>query len=240
MNKWVRLPTTWMLDRTMPPLNNYRWSGIEKSDNIAALMLYICIAQQTSQRDDEPTVFGMVSLSYSQLCVLTSLSRAKVSAGINILSRDRLVDIDRTDKTNTYALVGLKKTGGGWAKLPAENMYDKKREQIKPFYEFKLRQRVELDALKLFLLLIALRDNKKNHATPSYRTITQYTGIPEAKIRAAISLLVNLEMIHVQKYGPTIEKRNNFYRIIGIDNNKHGGNIPEDVMFGINKGPPTS
>lgn len=230
MNAWVRIPTGWILDKEKYPLRDYTWSDRDnKSNYIAALMLYICIAQQIDSAD-------WIQLSYKDFCTITSLSRAKVSSGLHILSEKNLIKIATDYKTHKYKILGYKEEGGGWAKLPSKYLYDYKEEQIKPFMSFKLRQRVEIDSLKLFLLLIALRDNQKNHATPSYETIYKYTGIQEKNIRSAISFLVSLDMIHVQKYGNTEElnKRNNFYRIIGIDGNRHAGNMSYDKLFKIN------
>lgn len=234
MDEWVKVPTGWIRAKDNPLLRTFSWQSPDKSDYIAALMLYICIAQNIERKEKDGCPRGWVRLSYSQLNTLTSLSRSKVSAGLSILRGKNLIEINTNYKTNVYTMVGYINESG-WAKLPAKRLYDKKCEQIKPFLEFKLRQRVELDALKLYLMLIAFRDNQKNHATPSYETISKYTGIPVKNIRSSISLLVNHDMIHVQKYGDLgkIDKRNNFYRIIGIDGFKHAGNTSYDNLFQI-------
>jgi len=219
MNDWVRMPIKWIRGKDTSILKDFSWNGYDKSNNIAALMIYIVIIQQARNS-------GKAKISYNSLCDITSLSRAKVASGIEVLEIKKLLIIDRTGKTNIYNVVGYGDKEG-WGKLPAKNMYDTKLDYVKPFQEFNLRKRVELDALKLFLVLISFRDEKKNHATISYEKISLYTGISESKIRSAISLLVSHDMIHVQKYGDAenLGKRANFYRIIGVHNNKHAGNM---------------
>lgn len=235
MDDWVKLPTGWIRDKDNLPLRKFVLRDANKSNFTAALMLYICIAHHIRRKENGSCPTGWAMLSYSQLQNITNLSREKISAGLSILRKKNLVEINTNSKTNLYSLVGYNNKGG-WAKLPAKRLYDKKIAHIKPFLEFKIRQRVELDALKLYLVLIAFRDNIKNHATPSYETISNYTGIPLRNIRSAISLLVNHDMIHVQKYGDLnqIDKRNNFYRIVGIDGQRHAGNTSYDSLFQIN------
>ena len=226
MYNWVKLPTTWILNKENPLLRRYSWRGDIKSDYIAALMLYITIATHASRENTDDCPLGCAKLSYSKFCLITSLSRSKVSNGLNILIRDNLIEKYSYNKTNIYKIVNYENRGG-WGKLPARILYDDYEEYIIAFSDFKLRQKVELDSLKLYLLLIALRDNYLNHATPSYDTINRYTGIIRTNIRSAISQLVNHDLIHVQKYGDpsNLEKRRNYYRIIGIDDKRHAGNM---------------
>lgn len=235
MDEWVKMPSKWILNRENPPLKQLTWRGDEKSSYTAALILYIAICHFANRQNTSNKKVGCAELSYSKLAVITSMSRAKIASGISFLTRSNWITKDISKKTNSYHITNYA-ARSGWAKLPAKHLYDSKCEYIKPFAEFKLRHKVELDALKLYLLLVTFRDNVKNHAYPSYETITKYTGIPRGNVRSAISILVNHDMIHVQKYGALeeLEKRNNFYRIIGIDGNRHAGNTSYDAMFQLN------
>lgn len=224
MKDWVRIPTKWLTDKSAPLLKDLSWRGEHQSDNIAALMLYVAINQQTPEQETK------TRLTYDNLCLITSLSRAKVSAGIKIIENLGLIKIEKKGRSNIYHIIDRDQKGG-WAKLPARTLYDNDG-QIEPFNNFKLRSRTELDALKLYLLIIAFRDNKKNHTTIAYEKISQYTGISERHVRSAISFLVTLNMIHVDKHlvGDTTEKRMNVYRVIGINNRQHAGNMPKDAF----------
>lgn len=236
MDLWVKLPTEWILNKEILILRKFRWQGADKSNYIAALMLYIAIAHHANRKiTDELSEIGCAKLSYTKLGEITSLSRAKIAGGLKILLSNGLIEKNNLQKTNIFRIMNYEKKGG-WAKLPANILYTESLNCIGPFMEFKLRQKNELNALKLYLLLVALRDNNKNRATPKYETISNYTGILRGNIRSAISLLVNLNMIHVEKYGDPdeLEKRNNFYRIIGIENYRHSGNISLESLLSSN------
>ena len=235
MDIWVKIPTKWILDKDVLLLKKFRWQGSDKSNYIAALMLYIAIAHHANRKiNDEFSTIGCAKLSYSKLEEITSLSRAKIAGGLKILQSNGLIQKNILQKTNIFKITNYEKKGG-WAKLPAKTMYTESLKNIRPFIEFKLRQKHELNALKLYLLLVALRDNNRNLATPKYETISAYTGILRGNIRSAISLLVNLNMIHVQKYGDPdeLEKRSNTYRIIGIENYRHSGNKSIENLMSI-------
>lgn len=65
------------------------------------------------------------------------------------------------------------------------------------FKEFKLRKQVELNALKIYFLIAALRDNQENVARVSYKKISEYTGVSEGSIRSALTFLVHCQLIHI-------------------------------------------
>jgi hypothetical protein len=233
MDIWVKIPTKWMLDKENPSLKKFRWKGQIKSDFTAALMLYIAIAHHAnSEKNRYFSRPGCAKLSYREFTTVTGLSRAKISGGLKVLSEYDLIEIIKSEKTNILRLRHYEPVG--WAKLPGKSMYTEHNESIRPFLQFKLRHKTELNALKLYLLLVALRDNKKNHANPSYNTISLYTGISRNDIRSAISLLINLNMVHVNKIiDPNgSDNYNNFYRIIGIDDYRHTGNFSPDTLLG--------
>ena len=232
MDIWVKIPTQWILDKENLPLAKFKWIGVNKSDFISALMIYIIIAHHAnSERNMYFSSIGCARLSYTNIGILSGLSRAKISSGIKVLEQNGLIKKEQYKKTNVFEMQNYGVSG--WAKLPAKSLYDDKLQRILPFHKFTLRSKVELNALKLYLLIAALRDNKKNHATPSYSTISSYTGIPQNDIRSSISFLINLNMIHVDKFGDynVPEKRNNFYRLIGIDDYRHTGNLSKDNII---------
>ena len=194
MDRWVKIPTQWIRDKDNPLLKEFRWHGDEKADYIAALMLYMTIAHHANRKTtSELATLGCAKLSYSALSGLTELSRAKIAAGLRILVDLELIEKNNHQKTNIYRIVNYE-TRGGWAKLPAVSLYSDP-DTIRPFRHFKLRLKNELYALKLYLLLVAFRNNPKKYAILSYDRIAHYTGISRNDIRSAISLLVNLDMV---------------------------------------------
>jgi hypothetical protein len=224
MNDFAQIPTSWMKDdKPHSLLRDFKWNSKEKSDYIASLLLYICIAQHIPRKREE------ISISYSQLSGLTSLSRAKISSGISILKDKEIIYVAGENKTNSYGLL-WRENDKGWAKLPAKNMYNTDNSLIEPFKNFHLRRKTELDALKLYLILVAFRDEKSNSTVMRYETISDYTGIAMNDIKSASSFLVTQNMINVDKSAidDYEQKRwRNSYRIIGIKNYRHAGNTPE-------------
>src|SRR3954463_5982005 len=105
---WVRLPSTWI---EAGGLRQLRW-GSAGADNIAALLGLAVIAHHA---DNE----GAARLTYDELCGCTSLSRAKLSAGLSVL---RKLDVVESDRRSRYKLVGYN-IAKGWCQLPAKNLY---------------------------------------------------------------------------------------------------------------------
>ncbi len=210
---WVRLPTAWIEERGLRKL---RWavSG-GGADNAAALMTLAAIAHNA---DDQ---IGLARLTYDSLCVATGLSRSKLSNGLDVL--EKLKVLERTpDGRSTYKLAHYNPTSG-WAKFPAKSMY--KAAEILSFRDLSLRRVVELDALKLFFLLVARRDRNTNLAKIGYGKISDYTGIERSRIKSALSLLASLSLMHVERVPSKLSVHGvaSAYRIVGLDSYVHMG-----------------
>lgn len=232
MREFVKMPSAWITDQTKPGLSQLKWGGQDNAGKIAALMLYIAIVHNVNPEPNrEYSEAGFAKLSYSDLEKIVGLSRAKIASGLKILEELGIIAIDKNEKTSVYRLVGYNPKQG-WAKLPYRHLYHDS--CIKVFNEFHLRKKNELNALKMYLLVAAFRDNDSNHTFISYEKIHQYTGIPENDIRSAISFLVNLNLIHVDrslnvKQGEDdwTMKSKNIYRLVGLKG-KHLGNTSSD------------
>jgi hypothetical protein len=213
IKEWVRLPSKWINDHGLQSL---RWkNGGEGSDNIAALMALTVVAHQA----DEET--GIARVTYDQFCDTTGLSRAKISAGLDVLENIEVIEREPGEVRSTFKLTNY--TPSGWAKLPARSMYALG--SIAAFKEFSLRRVAELDALKLFFLFVAMRSNKANLALIGYDRIHLYTAIHRIRIKTAISFLASLSLVYVEHI-PSRESPNgvaNAYRIVGLSPYNHMG-----------------
>lgn len=185
LREWVRVPTDWI---DAGGLKHLSWTHGEGSDNIAALMALTVIAHHA----EEGT--GIARLTYGEMCDITGISRAKISAGLDILDKHNLVTRNFCGRS-TYHMTAYKKEGG-WGKLPARGLYSFGR--ISVFGDFKLRHQVELNALKLYYLFVRRRDNKTNMANISYEKIHEYSGIDRQKIKHGLSFLAALGLVHVE------------------------------------------
>lgn len=197
MQQFIRMPSKWIRDKDVYPLKKLNFVGPEKADRTAALMLYIMILHDMNEVATTRVERGVSNLTYTNFNEISGLSRTKISAGLNILSEQlELITVIRNGRNNLYKVNNFTGENGTWAKMPARKLYDSGR--LLMFHNFHLRKDTELNALKLYLLLVAQRDIKTDRATISLDTITEYTGIHRNRIRPARSLLASENWISVQ------------------------------------------
>lgn len=226
METWIKLPAKWILnEEDTSYLKGLRWKGSDKAQNTASLMVLLAIASNVSHRQTykNPEI-GKTQLSYTDLMSITLLSRGIVAGAIQKLISSGLIEKITDGKVNQYIICNFGEDSG-WAKLPAKKLYDTKIEIIKAFKHFKLRSRVELNALKIYFLTVALRNRDTNHAQMTYATITKYTAINQNDISPAISLLVSSELIRVLQIESAHHEKavSNAYRLVGLDTYNHAG-----------------
>ena len=105
---WVRLPTRWIQDGG---LRSFRWSPTEGASHAAALMTLVALAHHA----DDQTMSA--AITYDQLTASTTLSRAKVSAGLKMLEAQRII-VRKTNGRSSFQITGYDPTKD-WGKLPA-------------------------------------------------------------------------------------------------------------------------
>lgn len=212
---WVRLPSAWINQRG---LIDIKWeNGGAGANGIAALMLLTVIAHRADP------VSGQARVTYEEFCAIASLSRPKVSQGLSLLERLGVIQRGGAAGPSVYQLVSFT-DDDSWAKLPAKSMYSSSG-RIAAFADFALRRPVELDAMKLFLLVAARRDRQTNLAKISYPKIEEYSGIRHARIKSAISYLAGHDLLHVEHVPSTTSEHGiaNAYRLPGIEPYNHMG-----------------
>lgn len=238
MQSWVKMPTRWLREQhTDKLLPRMKWQGEEKSSYIACLMIFIVFSQHArrytkADLDDEanevalPYIEGEVNLSYNDLQEITGLSRIKVAEGVALLVKYKLVSrMDAQYLPGTrmrYQLNGVS-DDLGWGKLPWRKLYTGGR--MVAFQDFKLRKRAELDALKIYLIIIAFRDTASNSTKISFDKISEYTGIHRSYIKAALSILILHNLIQVDKHlnDDSDVRNHNVYRVRHVDPYRHAG-----------------
>jgi DNA-binding transcriptional ArsR family regulator len=214
---WARIPTAWIIREEKLSLLTWRQ---EKSSATAALILLIALAIRLNQsndgrmvdRDRQRTSFRE---SYNELQSFTGLSRAKISAGLRLLNQMKIVTISRVKRMNQYTLRDIVEDGK-WAKVPQTHLLNGK---TLLFSKFQLRHRHELNALKLYLLLIAYRDRRTNFAVIGYDKICKISGVMRNDISSALSLLMHLDLVRVKQDDPVngnSGRPHNCYRIRGL------------------------
>ncbi|MCC6808068.1 MAG: hypothetical protein IT381_11640 [Deltaproteobacteria bacterium] len=120
------------------------------------------------------------------------MSAAKVLADRGLVTRDFITrPTDRKSMISCYSLP-LSPAGTGWGPFPWRQV-----ESGRFLRSIHQRTGVTLAALKLFLLLVALRENRSGYSRVTYPKITQRLGIERRHIRAALSLLMESELLHM-------------------------------------------
>jgi len=225
MKEWVRMPSYWLRDENDPPLARLRWIGQGRADQIAALAIYVVLVHHAN---DQPTARfpeqGWSDLTYSRLADITGFSRSKISGGLRVLEELGAIEIHRSGRSNNYYVVDFGQHGG-WGKLPAKGLYTKDLQRIHAFHALRLRSRVELNALKVYLLIVALRNNATNYAFVAYDRIGDYTGINRNDVKPALSWLVTQALIQVDQGATALNQFStmNMYRLRHLEPYKHRG-----------------
>lgn len=193
---WAKFPTKWILRDKK--LTQIIW-GKHKSNATASLLLLIAltiIRNRQGLRDEQalPSDTEFVVATYDRLLEMIPISRAKVAGGLALLLELGIVERDEKVRS-VYRLPGILESGS-WAKMPQSILMHSS--SIAIFKDFTLRNQVELDAIKLYMLLIAFRHSQTGFARIGYEKIEDYTGIPGRRIKRAKSLLIAHDLIYVE------------------------------------------
>jgi len=209
---WVRLPSNWI---EQGGLKAFGWEQKIGSDNTAALMLLAVIAHHSD------ISLGRAQLTWDELCAKAHLSRAKVSAGLNLLC-DRNLIARSPEGRSTFQIVNFSDEHR-WAMLPARGMYSG--ESVTAFRSFHLRMRAELDALKIYFLLAARRDRNTNMTMLGYEGIEAYSGVGRNFIRGALSVLAANGMVHITNRPSMLDPHGvaSIYRLVHLEPRRHSG-----------------
>ncbi|WP_181303753.1 hypothetical protein [Rhodanobacter sp. PCA2] len=172
---------------------------------MAALKCYLAIASVL----DFKTKSTDISLTSFEL--MTGCSRPMVVHGIAILEDAGLVLVDRTRRTYRYTLTGFEGTSNApFTKVP---------EQVRgALGQLPNRGESALSAIKILILLLALRNNSTNIARIAHQKIREYCGMQARYVRQGIDHLVNHRLVHVhmgEKSSASGGHPVNFYALLG-------------------------
>lgn len=191
---WARFPSTWVRD------GGLQWLGWRehRGGAIGALLTYLfmLIARNRAPLDKLSTTQDGVLLTYDFIERQTNLSRALVARSLKILVEDlEVVEVAHSKQGNRYRIVGIEESQH--ARVPQDLLYSPAR-GLFAFRALGFRSKHELNALKLYLLLLAFRLNGTSSSRIGYDKISEYLGVQRDAIRPAISHLINLGLISVE------------------------------------------
>lgn len=202
MSGFQKLPTWWFREEK---LKNFI-GGQQAGESIASLKVLITIALHIDYHTLEAEV------SFSTFEDITGLSRPMINRGVKKLELEKIVKVDRSGNTNRYIL-DSESTDTRWAKMPLDLVKRKLR-------LIQNRGVPALGALKIYLSLLALRDNSTDQVKVSYEKIRNWTGLQATHIRPSLDILFNHSIIHIQKseeldFDADDRSSHNIYRVMG-------------------------
>jgi hypothetical protein len=192
-------PSWWVRNSKLKKLKGGESTGV----SIAAIKCILGISVMVNFNTRSAKV------SFSDLEKLTGLSRPMVSKGIARLEKLKIIKVSRNYHTNEYKL-NFSDDDEGWAKVPVD--------RIKlNLPSISNRGQASLVALKIYMVVISVRNNKTIRVPIAYKTLTAYTGVQKAKVRAGLDILYSHSLLHVTP--PDDNNSSNIYTILGLDSN---------------------
>jgi hypothetical protein len=216
---WAKIPTRWIIQDSK--LSQLTWDK-HGSDATAALILLISLAIMFNRSNigkggkREYPARGFHA-SYEKLRDFTGLSRAKIAAGLSLLRWLQVIDVEQYGRRNWYSLTGVLKAGQ-WGQLPQTHLL---RTASFAFRKFQLRHPNEMNALKLYLVLLAYRNVRGNFTAIGYEKICQVTGMEWKDVGLALELLRDFDLVHIEEGEPResqLGRPYNRYRVRGLGN----------------------
>lgn len=188
-SRWARLPNSWIYDGK---LSAFSAAPARRGAAGAALKLLIAIVVRAVNKRavDAGPDQGSALLSYDQLMELTDLSRGMVAKGVALLKTSGIVAVEAAPGvTSRYRLAGYG-PGDTYGRVPKSVLYRGPSVlALKTLYELSLRNEADVNAMKLYLLICGTQDKDTRVALINHHSIWLKTGIPEKKIRRALSVL---------------------------------------------------
>ncbi|HBW7742118.1 TPA: hypothetical protein MFE66_005082 [Klebsiella pneumoniae] len=211
--RWAPMYSWWIQDEVIQKLNWRNDQLGSPAGKTAALMIYMALTMKSSE---EPGL-NRVKITYSRLSEITGVSRELVREGILILESLEMILFEKVGRNNIYTLVN-KRTKGGWCKIPVKQLMTEDGKIISPFKELRLRRKIELHAIKIFLYLASVRSNHSEYSMASYETIRKAVGMSDKDVSRALALLSLIGMlarVSSEKTEDSKENQPNRYYLAG-------------------------
>lgn len=219
---WARLPTGWIRYKG----GLLRFPGGTRAQGVSAIKLYLAVlAAAAEQEITHGRPRGEARLTYDELADRAVVSRGLLPDALLLLA-SRIERIKgRGRNPNVYRLLDYDERGYG--QLPVGWIWHR---EANVLAQFSAHRRSDLNALKLYLLLLAHRRQSTNTTNLSYNKMTEYTGIHPPRIAEALAVLASAGLIRVSPgevtadelgeeidlSAPTKHRPANVYRFLGL------------------------
>ena len=215
-SRWGSFPSWWVRDNSVLP--KMTATATKTGQHIAGLKVYLAMAAFADYET------GIAVLSVTQLQEITGLSRPMVTKGIRELEDFGLLSVDRSGYRSVYQLV--EKAGDThWLKVPANTIQNKLR-------NLPNSGATALAALKLYVVLLTVRQRGSHEAQISHTKIQARTSIRPSLIAKGMSHLISHEVArfsNAPSFKDAAGHRTNVYYLIGtlsekdLDDDKEAG-----------------
>ncbi|WP_173891457.1 MULTISPECIES: helix-turn-helix domain-containing protein [Pseudomonas] len=234
--RWAKMPNRWAMYGGLLKFGEVNERGkidpLVMNTSLAALKVYLAICT----RADYFT--GMAKTTYPELCELVSHSRNVVARSLRVLEEGGLIRRDTGQaRGGSRIYVECWLEDQGFTKIPKSWLYQARgskedrasnppEKTLIKLKAFTFDKRVSLHALKIYVLLLALRhrDFPKGDGLTviSYDKIAEYTGVKRHSVSAAITLLMEMNLISFRSGDPNTSDtldfdRTNRYLIKGLN-----------------------
>lgn len=205
----------------LPGLSHLKWSK-HKGGATAAIMLLFALATMSNlaQKSHGLRTDNRVVVTYDDLARMTELSRALIAKGLKLLQELGAITVARIGNGCVYELVGIE-APKNWCALPQGYLLANSDHlsRLKGIHEH-LKRPTSLHAMKLYMLLLAFRDNHSNVARMSYGLIGEYTGMRTAEISVAVQILIGAQLCRLASDHEVPlrkgQRRHNRYLLTGL------------------------
>ncbi|HLO07733.1 MAG TPA: hypothetical protein VK198_13885 [Terriglobales bacterium] len=195
---FAMFPISWLKPVPVPgkdlqryPLAELHWRD-HRAAGIAALLVLMTLAVRLNE-ENKKVVFvkgaerpKKVAVTWDDLQKITGCARATLGKAILLLENWNAISVTKVGRANQYELLHVREDGG-WCKLP-QTFLEKNGDPVARFKNLPTNA-LGLNALKLYVVLLALRSGRTETTAISFDGITRWTGIRREDIRKAWGFL---------------------------------------------------
>lgn len=195
--KFAQFPSWWLSSKAdgadapqRHTLAELHWRD-HRAAGICALLILIMLATRLNEEVRAARKAGKpapdtVAVTWTELQTAVGHARATVGKGIMLLESWGVIKVRKVGRANHYQLVRVHRPGD-WCALPT-TFPEKDGDAVSRFRDLPSTQ-LGLNALKLYVILLARRSTTYNTASLSFNGIIRWTGIRRADIRKAWGFL---------------------------------------------------
>lgn len=171
-----------------------RWRQHKGGATAALMVLFALAIKSNLDQKTQGRAGNQVVATYEHIMALTNLSRGPIAKGLQLLRELGAITTIKDGNGCIYTLQGID-VPGDYCEFPQGHLLDGQTtmRRLKGLH-IAIKNRSSLDAMKLYMLLLAMRERYSNVARVSYAAIREYTGMRKEEISVAVQLLQGAQL----------------------------------------------